>query len=142
VIARLVIVGAPRTKKNSQRVLRFGKFNKVVPSAAAMEWSDEAARQLREQWSGRAPIAGAVHVRAVFYREKNLGDLVGFMQALGDVLEQATPPKKAPKRAPRKPPAKAGVIENDRQIVSWDGTRLSKDAARPRVELEIMRVDA
>jgi len=41
------------------------------------------------------------------------------MQAVADALEHA------------------GVVVNDRLIVSWDGSRLSKDAVRRRVELEV-----
>lgn len=32
---------------------------------------------------------------------------------------------------------RAGVLANDRQIASWDGSRLDKDASRPRVEVAI-----
>jgi Holliday junction resolvase RusA-like endonuclease len=132
----LVVFGPPRTKKTSNRIVRVGRFNKIIPSAAQVAWADSAAIQLRVQWGRRPPLTGPLHVRAVFYRDKNLGDLCGYMQALGDVLEM--PSAKASKRAP----AKAGVIENDRQIVSWDGTRLDKDAKNPRVELEITVVEA
>ena len=63
------------------------------------------------------PIARPVNCAALFYRDALRGDAVGFYQGLADVLE------------------KAGIVENDKFIVSWDGSRLRKDAARPRVEL-------
>ena len=63
------------------------------------------------------PIAAAVNVRAFFYRQALVGDACGFYQALGDILQDA------------------GIIVNDKQIASWDGTRLRKDAGRPRIEV-------
>ena len=51
---------------------------------------------------GRTPrMTGPVRVSATFYRDRNAGDLVGYMQALADALQ------------------KAGVLVDDRQIVSW-----------------------
>lgn len=69
------------------------------------------------------PWRGAVNVAAVFYRDRNVGDLAGFITSIGDVLETA------------------GVIANDRQIAGWDGTRRDKDALRPRVEITITFLD-
>lgn len=70
-------------------------------------------------------FASPVLVEAVFYREKNLGDLAGFITSLADVLEAA------------------GIVENDRLIVGWpmprDGDEpMRKDAERPRLELWII----
>jgi hypothetical protein len=117
--ARLVLLGAPRTKKNSGRWLKFGRRTKLVPSAAYLTWRNAVVPQLRLAWAGRPPIAFPVNVAAVFYRDAARGDLVNFMQSLADVLEEAR------------------VVENDRLIQGWDGSRLTKDAARSRVELGI-----
>ena len=35
----------------------------------------------------------------------------------------------------------AGIVENDRLIVSWDGSRLLKDAATPRIEVMLEAVE-
>lgn len=120
---RLVILGAPRTKKNSSRIVRNKATGAamVLPSAAVKAWESSAAYQLMGQWR-RCPITYPVQVSATFYRERAVGDLVNFMQALADALEVAK------------------VVQNDRLIVSWDGTRLDKDAQNPRVELEIREV--
>ena len=125
-IARLTIEGPPRTKKNHGRILRMGSRNKVMPSESFMEWQAVAVPQLRQQWAtacpielDRSPLAAPVQISATFYRDARRGDLVGYMQALADVLE------------------KAEVLKNDSLIVSWDGTRMDKDASRPRVELTI-----
>ena len=117
------IDGAPRTKKNHGRRIWSRRLNRAVhlPSEAHEEWHDATLVQLAPLVAARAglPIRGVVHVCALFYRHAIVGDLVGFEQALGDLLEHA------------------GIIGNDRQIVSWDGTRLLKDAARPRIEVRI-----
>jgi hypothetical protein len=135
---KLVIEGAPRTKKNhGRRIYSFAhrrSFN--VPSEAHEEWAMAAARQLRVAWKGRPAMKVHVHVRAIFYREADVGDLCGYKQALGDVLEAPTKKTSMSGRA-----KKASVIINDVQIRSWDGSRLRKDAEWPRVELEITKFE-
>jgi Holliday junction resolvase RusA-like endonuclease len=121
---RFTLPGAPRTKKTSNRIVRAGKFAKVMPSKAYCDYE----RALRPVLGAvcaqladggvRTPITGPVEVAATFYRDADRGDLCGYMQALGDILQ-------------------CSVIVDDIQISSWDGTRLAKDAARPRVEVEM-----
>ena len=65
------------------------------------------------------PLDVPIAVRAIVYRQREAGDLAGYIQAIGDILETA------------------GVVENDERIKSWDGTRLAKDAHYPRIELEL-----
>lgn len=91
----------------------------VLPSSNYREWERSAVIEAKAQQTQRAPIESLVHVQAVFYRPRATGDLVGYLQALADMLETA------------------GIIANDRQITCWDGTRMDKDAKRPRVEVEI-----
>ncbi len=121
-----IIKGAPRTKKTSNRIVLAGKYPKVLPSAAFKSYERSAVPQLWAQHRGLGmpTYTGPVHVRATFYREKNLGDWTGYVQALADILEAAQ------------------VVKNDRQITHWDGTRLDKDASYPRVELEVTEVAA
>jgi Holliday junction resolvase RusA-like endonuclease len=115
-----VIEGAPRTKKTSNRILRFGKFNKIVPSKAYLDWRDDAVPQLREQ--GVSVYACPVNVRATVYRDAYRGDLIGYLQGIADALQEA------------------GVIVDDKFITGWDGSRMTKDSKRPRVELEIVEM--
>jgi hypothetical protein len=56
---------------------------------------------------------------ARFYREKRLGDWMGYTQGLADFLEQR------------------GILANDSLISHWDGSRLDLDRRNPRVELTI-----
>lgn len=124
---RLVLPGAPRTKKTSNRTFEVGKrcpmckrgkWTSVHPSEAWTCWRDELVPQIKAALpAGWISIAHKVNCAALYYREKNIGDSAGFNTGLADLLEAA------------------GVVENDRFIVSWDGSRLLKDAARPRVEL-------
>jgi hypothetical protein len=69
------------------------------------------------------PRTAAYNVRATFYRDRNgPGDAVGYYQGLADLLE------------------KRGIVANDRQLVSWDGTRITLDRDRPRVEVRLEEV--
>jgi len=124
-----VIEGAPRTKKNHSRIFKNQKTGCrfVMPSKQSAAWTMTAVKQLTKQrWRLGGyqwfPIEIPVQVTATFYRDRAVGDLVNYMQALADALQAAR------------------VIADDKWITSWDGTRLAKDAKRPRVELEISTV--
>lgn len=118
---RLVIKGAPRTKKTSNRVLRFGRFNKVVPSEAWLAFRDAAVPQLMRQLEeeGAYTICTPITVNAQIYRDARRGDLVGYLTSIADVLEEAA------------------VVSNDVVIESWDGSRMLLDRENPRIEIEI-----
>jgi Holliday junction resolvase RusA-like endonuclease len=124
----------PRTKKTSNRLVSFGKpcwtcrqkpHHKVLPSEAFEQMQHECSlvwpvvRAALERKGVRLPIEGAVAIRALFYRDAERGDATGYMQALADILQEL------------------GVIQDDKYIAHWDGTRLLKDATKPRIELEI-----
>lgn len=130
----LLVLGAPRTKKNHGAVIIRGKRKYHVPSAAWMTWVATAQISTFRptpcaQWPdstteyrflGARPLTDIdVNCRALFYRDADRGDAVGYYQGLADLLQ------------------KRGVIVNDVQLVSWDGSRLLKDAERPRVEIEL-----
>jgi Holliday junction resolvase RusA-like endonuclease len=130
---KLVIEGAPRTKKNSLRRIRRGRKTFTVPSAAHEAWEAIAIPQLRYQWGrvcteadwlrGRVtyggPWTGDLNMRAIVYRDRAVGDLLNYLASVSDALERA------------------GVVEDDKLIVSVDGSRLAIDRARPRVEIEL-----
>lgn len=136
------IDGPPRTKKNHGRVIMRAGRRFHVPSEAHESWAESAVAQLRRQCEkrklftakaertvtiqgtcvkGMVPVvfACAVNARARIYRAANTGDAVGYYQAIADVLESA------------------GVVENDRLIVAWDGSRLLIDRHLPRVEITL-----
>lgn len=149
----LVVLGPPRTKKTSNRLgwrysKKLGKKVRVVlPSKAWARWTEHAMIRVGDieqimasvvmtrlgpitqggplPFLGLKPLTKAnVRCRAIFYRDRNAGDAVGFYQGLADLLEKRT------------------VLENDRQIVDWSGSELRKDAKCPRVELTLEVLDA
>ncbi len=120
------IEGPPRTKKNHGRVIKRGKRKFHVPSEAHEAWANSAVLQLRIQARKRYPggwPSCPVNCRALIYRDANRGDAVGYYQAIADALEAA------------------GVVENDRLIVAWDGSRILVDRHCPRVEIELTPLD-
>jgi hypothetical protein len=119
----LVIEGAPRTKKNHGRTEMRGRRKVHLPSVAHDVWHAAALPQAKVGRCGPA-LTSEVNCRALFFRDALRGDAVGYYQALADLLEHA------------------GIVENDRLIVSWDGSRLRKDAARPRIEVELWTADS
>lgn len=117
------VIGNPASKKTGQRIVRWGKRPGIMQSVKYKRWEAAAIPQLRIAWhavGGREPYAGAVHVKALFYREdRRRVDLSNLLESVADALERA------------------GVIVNDHQIESWDKSRRLYDPAKPRVELVI-----
>jgi len=68
-------------------------------------------------WLAHTALAQPLNCAAIFYRDADRGDAVGYYQALADSLEAA------------------GVVADDKWIKQWDGSRLAKDANRPRIEV-------
>lgn len=138
------VPGPPRTKKTSNRIVQIRSksggrsFTKILPSEAFEGWFKSAMThapliRARVARAGvQLPITAPVQVSAAFYRERLSGDLTGFMQALADWLQE--PRRSESGKTTRQG---AGIISDDSQIVSWDGTKLLKDASRPRIEVEI-----
>lgn len=77
-----------------------------------------SAARLQFGYPGK-PCAVPVNLLATVYREKDVGDLGNFLAAICDALE------------------KAGIVENDRLIGGFDGSRLRVDRVNPRVELTL-----
>lgn len=124
---RLTIPGPPRTKKNSLRRKKIGKQVKTIPSATWCAWRDlvmahrhgilDAFDRQGDSLNYCAPVTDPMNICALFYRDAERGDAVGYYQGLADVLEEI------------------GVVQDDKFLTSWDGSRLLKDAANPRVEV-------
>ena len=128
VTPKFTLFGAPRTKKNHGQRLKRGNRVFNVASDAHERWVWIAKKSLpvvRQQLLDAGlvlPITAPLNAVALIYREAWTGDAVGYYQAIADWLQ------------------KIGIIENDRQIRSWDGTRLRKDADLPRVEIVLEEV--
>lgn len=118
IVAEFVLRGAPRTKKNHGFRTKSGK---QMPSHAYLWWNRLAQQQLAliRHKNKHLPIATPVNCSAAIYRDALRGDAVGYYQALADTLEHG------------------GIVEDDVLIVSWDGSRLLKDAENPRIEVTL-----
>lgn len=121
-----VIPVEPRTKKNSQQVVRnrqgrtfitqSKRYKAYVADTALILNAVKGKNDIRE------PIAEPVHVRAHFYRcTKKIVDLTNLQECLHDVL------------------VGAGILADDscRVIVSTDGSRVRYDNKSPRTEVVI-----
>jgi len=114
-----VIAGRPATKKNSGRIVKFGKRMALLPSKAFETYQEVALWQLKKH---KERFEVNVHVQCKYYlpNKAHWPDLVGLLQATSDILE------------------KSGILENDRLIVSYDGSRIMEiDKDNPRVEIFI-----
>jgi len=149
ILARFVITSKPRTKKTSNRIVRIkskdgGEFIKVMPSKAFMEWQKDAIEQaqlIRPALIAnglKLPITCPISVKTLVFRGQYSGDLCGFEQAIGDALQEPQyKPNPKNNNIPRQTRAGMGIIGDDEQIKSWDGSRLYFDADHPRVEITI-----
>lgn len=138
----IVLTGVPTTKKTSNRIVRIGTFYRILPSERYVEWfksSMQVVPHLRD-WAHKQgielPMKGPVQVTAIFYRNALRGDLTGYMQAIADWMQAPVirPDKRGVSKVARDG---AGIICDDVQIVSWDGSRLEKDARNPRVDITV-----
>ena len=125
-----VLPVTPRTKKNHGSVIKRGKRKFHIPSAPYRDMETLIKKEAGlamvrlERWVAVAwlGIAQPLNCTAIFYREKNIGDAVGYYQGLADALEAA------------------GIVANDKWIVQWDGSRLAKDADRARIEVTLTAI--
>lgn len=163
---RLTLAGsAPRTKKNHATIIRMGKFERpaLIPSEAYQQWLKDVLTLkpvIHAQAKG-LPLTGPVSVQATVYRDALTGDWTGYVDAIADAIQcdvwqcqrEGCKAKTTSLRVPVECPKCGerlrmkhvrkglGLIEDDKQIQHWDGTRLLKDASRPRVELTITTIE-
>lgn len=121
-LLRLVLPGAPRTKKNRGKIWKAGNRTIIRPAEPWLQWRDSLLAEKHESRWPEPKLAVSLNCTAFFYRDRNAGDAVGYYQGLADVLEEL------------------GVVVNDRLIEQWDGSRLRIDRTNPRVELTLTPV--
>ena len=122
-----VLPVTPRTKKNHGSVIKRGERKFHIPSEAYTTMESQVVEWVRQNVKpGVAstlyacqPITQPLNCAAIFYRDANRGDAVGYYQGLADALEAA------------------GIVADDKWITQWDGSRLRKDANRPRIEVTL-----
>ena len=107
-------------KKNSKRVYPGRK--KPVGSPRWKVYEKFAAFTLMAQNAGLDKRTDLLHVTAVYYcPNRTQPDVSAMHETVGDLLEAG------------------GIIENDKQIRSWDGSRIYIDRDNPRVEILVRR---
>ena len=120
-MVKVVLPGRPITKKNHMKMVKNKKTGKMFPiqSDQYREYEEACLWILR-----MVPdkFYGPIWVKVLYWMPNRRGepDLLGLLQSTADILE------------------KARVIDNDKNIKSFDGSRIvGIDAARPRAEVEI-----
>ena len=119
---QLVLKGAPRTKKNSQRLVVQGPRWMIIPSAAYRDYEAAAGYQITCKG---LRIDYAVNVKCIYYMPtRRRVDLVNLLEATCDIL------------------VKYGVIADDNSniVASHDGSRVCYDKENPRVEITIEEI--
>jgi len=126
---KLILTGRPITKKNSQIPIRTktGKYF-IIQSKQYREYEKNCLLQIQAQHFMTLTFTSKVSLKALYYMpDKRLPDLLNLLQATADIVE------------------KAQVIENDKNIVSFDGSRImGVDKENPRCEIfieEMMEVE-
>ncbi len=117
-MTEIILKGRPITKKNSQIRTKHGP---IIQSKRYREYEKDCLWQLKGQ-NFKEFEDKPVHMKVLYYMpsRRSWPDMVGLMQATADILE------------------KAGVYDNDRQIKSWDGTRIMGiDKHNPRADIII-----
>ena len=123
----ITLTGTPRTKKNSQRIVRMGRFSKILPSEAYMDYAAGCAEQLLAQRAANAGIDYAVNVACTYFMPtRRKVDLVNLLEATCDILKDSFV-----------------VLDDCADIVAGhDGSRVEYDKKNPRVEIEITPIGA
>lgn len=118
----IVIQGQPRTKKNSSQIAFRGNKRVILPSKAYKAYERVALIQLARVQAVHGPIS--VMCRYYLQNRAHWPDLVGLLQATSDILQAA------------------GVIDDDKYIVNYDGSMIAGlDKDNPRVEIIIHQIN-
>ena len=126
-IMRLVLYGEPRTKKNSQRIMRDARTGQafIAPSAAYKAYERDCLAQLHG--GHRLRLSEPVNLRAVYYMPtRRRVDLSNLLEATCDIL------------------VAGGMLEDDNSaiVAAHDGCRVRYDKKNPRVEITIEEASA
>ena len=123
-MTNITLIGRPITKKNHQQMVVAGNGRKfLIQSKAYRQYEKDCLKQLMYLYKGKT-ITGQLSMKALYYMPtKARPDLLNLLQASADILE------------------KAKVIENDKNIYSFDGSRIAGvDKLNPRCEITLEEV--
>ncbi len=123
---KLILTGRPITKKNHQQIVLTKNGRRyVIQSKPYLTYEKECLWQIITQRHLHPEtseiIIDKINLQALYYMpDKKIPDLLNLLQATADILE------------------KARVIDNDKNIISVDGSRIiGIDKISPRVEIII-----
>ena len=117
---RFTIGVEPKTKKNSQQIIKVKGRPKIIPSKQYSEYLKACGANLPQI----ATITEPVNIKAIYYmKTKRRVDLTNLHEALHDILVHYN------------------IIEDDNSkiIVSTDGSRVMYDKENPRTEVTITK---
>jgi len=118
---KLNLIGRPITKKNSQRIV-LTKNNKrfIIQSKQYLDYENNCLWQLKAQYKDET-IKSKLNLKAYYYMpDRRIPDLINLLQSTCDILE------------------KARIIENDKNIISFDGSKIMGiNKENPRTEIII-----
>lgn len=103
----LVLYGRPITKKNSSRIIKAGKYHRIVPSKAYVQYEKDCLKQIKAE--NKKNLNSRYNLKCLYYMPtRHRVDLVNLLEATCDIL------------------VAAHVIEDDNSkiIVSHDGSRV------------------
>jgi len=126
-ILKFTIPGRPSTKKTSQRVVRRGRYTKILPSLLYEKYENHCQEYCEYFWKkfNLEPMDFGISVNfKVFLDSWIVGDECGYQQANGDIIQ------------------KHGIIADDMWIHWTDNGQhmIHYDKENPRVEVEIKRL--
>lgn len=113
----------PKTKKNSQRIVKAGDRIMILPSAQYKEYEEMCGYYIRHKCD---MINRPVNIRCIFYmRTRRKCDLTNLLEAIDDILTHYR------------------VIADDNYniVQSHDGSRVYVDKNKPRTEVFIEEVE-
>lgn len=125
-LIHLTLYGNPATKKNSMQIYKNRKTGQsfLSQSARYKEYAKDCGRQIKGKY--KKGIDYPINLKCVYYRKtKHRVDLTNLLAATCDILTDY------------------GVIADDNYkiVKSHDGSRVLFDKDRPRVEIEIKRIE-
>jgi len=125
-LTNITLIGRPITKKNHQQMVVAGNGRKfLIQSKAYRQYEKDCLKQLMYLYKGKT-IEGQLSMKALYYMPtKARPDLLNLLQATADIIE------------------KAKVISNDKNIYSFNGSRImGVDKLNPRVEILLEEVNS
>lgn len=120
----------PVTKKNHGQIITVNGRPVMIPSPQYKRWEKWAVRALQRQLSvfaGAIPLKSPLNMRATVHRDRRVGDLVNYLQAVCDLLQANLGTVDRP----------VYLLTDDKWVQGFDGSRLAHDPARPRVEVHL-----